>query len=348
MKQAAFFLGANSGSGFVSLFESCMAESRDRESWLLKGGPGSGKSTLMKGLAGQLGAQELFYCSSDPDSLDGVLLPGDSLVLDATAPHTLDTPLHGACGGYLVTPPPRDRSGLRSKLPELRGLKSRAAVCWAGAYRLLGAAALAEKQLRALAAPALPLDRLRRRAKGIADREIPDKKCPGRLRKRFLEGYTPLGYRCLWDTVAQMADRVYDLQDDWGIGESMLQQLMETALNRGHALWACYSPLEPDRLRHLLIPELGLAFVTSDSRESYPGKPWRRLRLEAYLGAGQHKALRRQLKDLRRQIEALEQSAAEHLGMAHDLHGRMEALYRPHLDTDALDRMADALADLLK
>ena len=348
MKQAAFFLGANAGGGFVSFFEACMAESRERESWLIKGGPGCGKSTLMKTLSGRLGAEELFYCSSDPDSLDGVLLPGDQLVLDATAPHILDVPLHGACGGYLVTPPPRDRAALRCKLKNLQGLKARAAVCWSGAYRLLGAAALAEAQLRALVSPHLPQQRLRRRAKGIADRELPDKKSPGQLKKRFLEGYTPAGLRTLWDTVEVMADRVYDLQDDWGIGEPMLQQLLESALNRGHTVWACYSPLEPDRLRHLLIPGLRLAFVTSDSRGQYPGKPWRRLRLEAYLGDSRYKALRRQLKDLRRQISALEQGALDYLRMAHHLHDQIEGLFRPHLDTEAMEHMADRLTQQLK
>lgn len=348
MKHAAFFLGSNSGSGFVSLFEQAMGESPTRSCWLVKGGPGCGKSTLMGTLADRLGAQEYIRCASDPQSLDGVLLPGDRLVLDATAPHTLDTPLPGACGGYILTPPPLDRAGLEAKLPQLRGLAARASFCYAGVYRMLGAALLIRRQLRAAAEPALDQTRLLRRGKGIAGRELPAGQGPGRLLLRFLDGCTPEGWVCLWDTVELLAPRVYDLRDDLGAGEPLLRQLRDLALGRGHTVIACPDPLEPDRLRHLILPELGLAFVTSDSRSQYPGKPWRRLRLEAGLAAPEHRALRHRLRELRRQAAELEQNAAGQLAVARSLHDEMEALYRPHLDTAALDALTDGLTDLLK
>jgi hypothetical protein len=44
------------------------------------------------------GAQpvELFYCSSDPDSLDGIVLPLQQTgMVDATAPHVQDPTLPG-------------------------------------------------------------------------------------------------------------------------------------------------------------------------------------------------------------------------------------------------------------
>ena len=44
---------------------------------------------------------------------------------------------------------------------------------------------------------------------------------------------------------------------------------------------ACPSTEEPGRLEHLLIPELGVAFVTSKPGMVYPGKPYRRVRLDA-------------------------------------------------------------------
>ena len=133
--------------------------------------------------------------------------------------------------------------------------------------------------------------------------------------------------------------------NDWGIGEPLLGQLREAALRRGHMVYGCCSPLEPDRLRHLLIPELNLAFVTSDSRARYPGKPWRRLRLEAYLGSPAHKPLRQQAKALRAQTADLEQAAMRHLDMARRLHDQMEALYRPHLDLTAQEALLRDLLD---
>lgn len=62
-----FFLGANSGEGFFSLYpQLCREEAR--RIFVIKSGPGSGKSTAMRTLAKALGdAQEEILCSSDPE-----------------------------------------------------------------------------------------------------------------------------------------------------------------------------------------------------------------------------------------------------------------------------------------
>ena len=53
-----------------------------------------GKSTLMKKIAGQFEDTEdvtVFYCSSDPDSLDAVVLHSSKVVIvDGTARHVFD------------------------------------------------------------------------------------------------------------------------------------------------------------------------------------------------------------------------------------------------------------------
>lgn len=70
-----YFLGANSAGGFFSHYDQLMP-TNGKLTRILKGGPGCGKSTLMKKVAAraeQLGLQpERILCSSDPDSLDGV------------------------------------------------------------------------------------------------------------------------------------------------------------------------------------------------------------------------------------------------------------------------------------
>ena len=66
----------NSYGGFVSHYRDCFAQERR---YIIKGGPGCGKSTLMRRIAHeaeQRGLEVEYYdCSSDPDSLDGIVLP---------------------------------------------------------------------------------------------------------------------------------------------------------------------------------------------------------------------------------------------------------------------------------
>lgn len=85
-----YFLGNNSGYGFWNNYDAEL-KGKDRVA-LLKGGPGTGKSTLMKKIAQYAKKAghdiELWYCSGDPHSLDGVYIKDTNrAVVDATAPH---------------------------------------------------------------------------------------------------------------------------------------------------------------------------------------------------------------------------------------------------------------------
>ena len=90
--QVRYFLGANSPGGFYSLYDQLIDPAEADAVFILKGGPGCGKSTLMRrvaALAQEAGEPvEYILCSGDPDSLDAILLPGKKAALvDGTAPH---------------------------------------------------------------------------------------------------------------------------------------------------------------------------------------------------------------------------------------------------------------------
>ena len=81
-----YFPGANTGRGFIGHFEGIVPPwSEPHYTYVLKGGPGVGKSTLMKKCAAIARANgftvEEFRCASDPESLDAVRIPQRRLVL---------------------------------------------------------------------------------------------------------------------------------------------------------------------------------------------------------------------------------------------------------------------------
>lgn len=85
------FPGGNTSQGFYSFYDYMLGPDAQKL-FILKGGPGVGKSTFIKEVAETMLAKgydlEFHYCSSDNDSLDGVVIPKLQIgVIDGTAPH---------------------------------------------------------------------------------------------------------------------------------------------------------------------------------------------------------------------------------------------------------------------
>ena len=102
--QMQYFLGANSAQGFVSLYDELIDESQASAFYVLKGGPGCGKSTLMKKIGEKMEgagyAVEYILCSGDPDSLDGIVIPEKGVaIVDGTSPHGKETEAQN-CGHW--------------------------------------------------------------------------------------------------------------------------------------------------------------------------------------------------------------------------------------------------------
>lgn len=338
----AFFLGANSAKGFVSLYPEVQREGRPV--LVIKGGPGCGKATCIRRLAQALGgAEEWYHCSSDPDSLDGVVA-GGKVLLDGTAPHLLEPTFPGCDGDYLTLPAFRDLPGLQSKKEALYALKAASAAHYQGAYRQLAAVEQVREERRQTAR-ALLKKPPRTRAAGLLQRLVPRQQGSGRVYLRFLEGVTPKGWLCLEDTVRACAHTIIAVSDRYGVGEGLLQALREGALERGHRVYACMDPLAPERLRHLLLPDCGVAFVTREG-ENFAGAD-RTLHLEHLLAGetlGQERGRLRLLERLERSLLA---DGVAHLAAAHALHDKMEVLYRPHVDWEAMEAHYRVLAERL-
>ena len=100
----AFFLAANSGGGFRSLYDGFPPEGVFLH--IIKGGPGTGKSSFMRrirAVAEERGLDtETVLCSGDPESLDGLYIPAIAQAwVDGTAPHVQEPSVFGADSDYV-------------------------------------------------------------------------------------------------------------------------------------------------------------------------------------------------------------------------------------------------------
>ena len=343
-----FFLGALSPSGFTGWFQEAAADPAVT-AYLIKSGPGCGKSTLMRRLAVAdaarptvRGAQriERIHCSSDPDSLDGVLFTDvGALVLDATAPHTLDCKYPGAVERVISLYDTLDNASLAAQRAAIlaAGRRNGALLQQAGAQFALACGVLAQR--RALTVQAVDSDKMRRFARRLAAKTMPVRRgaAPGAREHRLLSAPTPHGLTVYRDTVLSLADTVYALQDPYGVAAPLLDILAAHARANGYAAILCHCASDQTRLDHIIIPALRLAFVTSNPWHPMTFAGQKNLHMRRFLWPEAGKALRRELNAQRRTADALLARTAALQSRAKAVHDELEKYYIAVADFSAVE-----------
>ena len=333
----SFFLGANTPEGFYSLFD----ELSGFDLHVIKGTCGSGKSTLLKSILAatpNIGLCERILCSADIRSLDGAVFhQSKTAAVDGTAPHTAET---AGLGRYILMPP--SLSGIEIHREKMAELKATKALYYSRAYSCLRGAKYARDCARSLIG--FDSKRFIRRAKGILEREARPKGGPGHLHRRFIDGLTSDGAVTLWDTVDALADRVYVIEDRLSLAYGLLDELKNGLLERGYEVFGCLDPLAPENLRHIIVPELRLAFVTSDSLSPYEKDAYRRIHLSAYTDQNSLRGNKAKIRLFERLEQSLLKQAYVELGNAKRAHGELEGLCLPYLDIPALKKLNGSIA----
>jgi len=347
--QVRYFLGANSPNGFYSLYDQLIDPAQAEDILILKGGPGCGKSSLMRRVgraAEERGlAVEYIVCSGDPDSLDAVILPQlGAAIVDGTAPHVVEPKYPGVVERYVNLGDCYDKAALSKIRGDIIASMQGYQDCYGRAYRCLTASAQIGEDMRALLeTPALDA-KMVKRARGILGREL--KKTgtePGRAVQRFLGGITWKGVLCYFDTADAQCKRIYELSDTYGLAHTLLTQLAAGAMAAGHDVVVCPSPLFPDRMEHLIIPSRSLAFVSTNAALPYEKRRYRRIRLDAMVDPELLRRNKARLKFSRKVSAALMDEAVESLAQAKTMHDALESLYNPHVDFERVYRMADEI-----
>ena len=342
-----FFLGANSSAGFRSLYQGFIDPERNFDIMVLKGGPGVGKSSFMKYIgsrAEEAGEDvEYIWCSGDPDSLDAVRLPRVGIIaVDGTSPHVVEPQYPAAVDRYVnlgqfycVEECKRRREAILRHTADYKAAYVRA-------YRALQASGEVADTLREVLTAGYDREKLERRAAGIIARELGRRGGgAGRTERRYLGGPTHKGLMWRFDTVDALADRVYALLDSGGIGCHLMAAVEKAAAERGYDTVACLDPDRPERIQHLILPELRLAFVTSAPGMEYPGTPYRRVHMDALLDQRHLRQNKARCRFYRRMHGLLLEEGVEGLRVAKAVHDELEKTYNSAVDFSGVYALAE-------
>ena len=334
-KTLRFFLGANSAQGFVSRFDQLGDPKRGWRCYVIKGGPGTGKSSLMKKLAARLGEScgpvEHIHCSSDVDSLDGVIFLEQKLsIADGTPPHAIEPRFPGAYENVVSLCDCWDKARLFKEREEIISLAESISLCHKSSVGYLYAAGSLLTDLQMAVSDAVDSQKIIRFAKNLAQKEFPRQ--PGKRGHesiRLLSAITNKGPVLFNDTIEALAPRLYIIDDSWGAAsQQLIQELRRLALEYGHDVLSCCCPLFPfTKVDHLFLPQLGLGFATRNKFHPVTAPAFRVIHARRFTDMEKVTARKHRISFLQKAARNMIDEAASLISEAKSLHDQLEQHY---------------------
>ena len=353
-KRISAFLGANTPKGFVSLFDELYNPYTTKNAYIIKGGPGSGKSTFMKKVGSALHLKGLdtgwVYCSSDPNSLDALYCDEIGFsIADGTSPHVLEPKFPGCGENIINTGEFWDEDTLKQKAEDIRSLTLENSLCHRKSAGYLGAVGNIDNEIRMIFSPYINEEKINSFCVRFAMRETPKKKnaVPGRKKRMFLGAITPSGRIFLDDTVHTLSTRVIGIADEYSAVSGLVcEGIGDLAVKNGYDVIFCPCPLRPKECEHLIIPEVGLCIMTVKSAHKTEVACDRLIHADRFLhgGAGSNRSLLRfdlKLKNL------LVDESINKLKEAKSVHDELEKIYAGAMDFAALSSYCDRFTEKL-
>lgn len=346
-----YFLGANSGEGFVSHFGDSFDSFDGWRGIIIKGGPGTGKSSFMKYIAARAVdagyTVELCPCSSDPDSLDAIIIKEiKTAVLDGTSPHVVEPVYPGASEEIINLGDFWNGEGLRAVADEIINVTNQNKKLHKTASAYISAAGELIYDNLKLSQQYTNLKKAEQFGVKIANRLILKRKnYKPKEWVRFIGGVTPKGVVAYSDTVDKFYKNVIVIDDKYGGASGIIMNAVrKVALAKGYEIIALKNPFLPSKLiDHILIPELSLAFVREYEYMKFD-ETHRRIHARRFADVNLMRSCRGRMLFNRRTARELLLGAVQTLVGAKTVHDQMEKYYIDAMNFDGIARFAEQKA----
>lgn len=344
-----YFAAANTEAGFVGWFDDIFNPREIDFTYIIKGGSGTGKSTLMRKVAAKAvdvgGECEYFYCSSDPTSLDGIIftLPSGKRIamLDGTAPHTHDPKFPGATEQIVNLGEYWCDDILKGQKNEIIALSDKKKALFSRAYsNFQSAATLVRSQLEETKHLILN-EKLEGACNRLLTQRMREYKVKPDTSKERIRGLSALSTHgeVRFDSFSDV-ERVYLAVDFMDSTPFLFDALISAAKRLGLDYDRAPAPLMPSLTEALRFPEISTSVVSYTEREDV--KPINMSRFVDRDAASMSDRHKRRL--IRKSARELIDIGLSSLREVRTVHSQMERIYIGAMD---FTRLGEATGKLL-
>lgn len=358
------FLGGNTCLGFYSFFQYVIAKEA-RRVFILKGGPGSGKSTFMRQIGEELLERgldlEYHFCSSDSDSIDALTVPHYQLaILDGTEPHLIDPKYPGAVDDIVNLGDYWDQTKLVPYKEQIIALRKSVSHNFATTYSCLKMAKLARDEEISCREKALNYRRFHELAKGLLRQILGqdsfwDDGSPTE-RHLFASALAPQGIVHYLPTLLEGMTFLYLIEGEPGSGkEILLREVAEHAYRSGCAVEVYHCAFDPTNIDLVVLPEKKTAVLNCfpeldfdcDSLDNLPY--CERIDCNGCLENNMLKKYVRELGEAQDLFNSCLQRGLYYLKEVRVVYHEMEGYYQEAMDFEAVEkRRLEVLGSILE
>jgi hypothetical protein len=351
------FPGGNTSQGFFSYYDYILEQEEASRIFVLKGGPGVGKSTFMENIGIEMANRgfdvEFMQCSSDNDSLDGIVVPALKMALiDGTAPHVVDPKNPGAVDEIINLGDFWNREGIGRNKEVIIEHNMEIKRLFERAYRYIKAAACFHEDSAVIYGWAMNPANINILAnqlindlfqsQGVTNKE-------GKQRRLFASAITPGGLKNYLDTIL-VTRKIYAVRGFQGTGtEKLLEKVKLAAVERGFYTESYYCALHPQKIEHLVIPEADVSLTTVNDYHKAEAAVCLEIDLNSFLDEHIIAKYAGVLEFNKTQFDFFLQKAISTIRMAKETHDMMEKYYIENMDFEAKNKcMKETLAKILE
>ena len=344
LNSVKFFLGANTPDGFYSLFDELYNPYTDWQMYVIKGGPGSGKSTLMKAVADEAEKRNLFVeripCSSDPMSLDGVIIPDIKVAIaDGTSPHVVEPVFPGVCEHIVDLSKCWDTEKLKKDTAKIKMISMTNSAAHKKCVKYMKAAKLLDSETDKYTEKALIDEKAERFVSRIFNSEItPTENFT--TKNRFISALSPLGITVMNETISEYCDNIICIKDSYDVSPIIVEKIVNEAVNRKINMIVCRCPMDPlHKIEHVIFPDLRLGVFTSNTYHTIKGT--RTVSSSRFIDKNIINKHKNSIGFIKKAKEEMINEAVNSLKAAKSAHDILESYYIDAMDFDKVNKIKD-------
>ncbi len=338
------FPGGNTSQGFVSYYDYIIEKDANRI-FIIKGGPGTGKSSMMKKIGEEMLDRgydvEYHHCSSDNNSIDGIVIPKLRVaMIDGTAPHVVDPKNPGAVDEIIHLGDYWNLEKMEENKIPIIYYTEKNSKFYRRAYKYLAAARLIQEDISWKVKECVETGQINVEIYSLIDEIFEDiwiNPVVGKDRHLFGSAYSPSGWIEYTDTLLYGLDKVYHITGEMGTGKShLLKKISDEALVRGLDVEVYHTPLIPDDIETVIIKDLNIALTISEMAQDFDCK---NIDLNQYINKEEIEKCKQDIEEDKKMFDNLIQIAINDFKAAKTNHDFIEQYYIGNMDFDAIEEV---------